>query len=230
MPAPSSSQRPLLPLATPRAPHLRPTVYLAALALFVATQVSAPTHAQTCEPPSPASVTDAAVRSAGLGDVSGETYRRRIRASALLPDSARVELRAADDDVFRIESRLDQDFDEFDDADGSDLTDVQRTGVDRLREVRVVVSWRLSDLAWSSEHLAVERLRRDLRAERAELIEDTLDAYFDWLRVCVADDPTPESAWELAERHARLDALTRGWFSAALEANEACTTLCSRAP
>lgn len=188
---------------------------LIALALVAVDAAAQP----TCPPPSAAAVVDAVIRNADLDDA--DRYRRQVRAAALLPNSARVELRAADDDIYRLQSRLDQDFDELLDVDGSDLTDVRQSGVDHLREVRVIVSWRLSDLAWSPDHATAIRLAQSDARDRTDLTDLTLELYFEWLR---ARDESPEEfdAYRVLELHARLDALTGGWFRA--------VTACQRDP
>lgn len=182
--------------------------------LFCLTTLAIPRalHGQTSGcPVSPAATVDAALMASDLLDVDVDALRRRVGRAALLPVQTRLELRATDDDVFRIESRLDQDFDEHFGTDGTDLTDVARSGVDQLREARVIVVWDLSDAIWSSDHLAVSRLARDLARERQQLSSASLDLYFAWTRACALPDETGASVRQ--ELSARLDALTGGWFS-----------------
>lgn len=190
---------------------------VAAVALaLTATAAHAQSADQNCPPPAPEDVVAVALRRSGPTELDADALVRRSRRSAWLPESARVELRTAEDDYLRSESRLDQDFDELFVVDGVDLTDLDRTGTSSLREARLVLVWDLSRLAWSDRELAIERAARETRSERTRLVERVLELYFDWLaaRTAPIDAPARRGQDE-AELRARLDALTAGWFSRA---------------
>lgn len=180
-----------------------------AVLAVLATLAAGRAAAQECPPPHPSVVVDLALSRSAGEPVDAAALRRRARRAALLPESARLDLRAVDDDVFRIESRLDQDFDEDFLTDGSDVTDVQRSGVDQLREVRLVLTWDLTAVVWSDRELQIERAARESRTERLRLTDLVLELYFDWLdAMAEAEDPLVIGAFA-----ARLDAVTDGAFS-----------------
>lgn len=82
------------------------------------------------------------------------------------------------------------------------------------------LTWDLDRLVFSSEELAVERLRRQRASDRLDLVERVLEALFSWQRAKLeAIDPTrlPEERALAQLRGAQaailLDVLTGGWFS-----------------
>ncbi|MFT6398710.1 MAG: hypothetical protein ACJAYU_003472 [Bradymonadia bacterium] len=174
--------------------------------------------------PSAAATVDKALIVAGLDVVPD--FGRRARVSSLLPSSVRLELRTTEDDLFRNAVDVDQDFDETLQADGIDLSDTQSTGIDHLREARLVVYWQLDSLVWSNESLTAMRYR-DARLEAAsDLSEAVLSLYFDLLSQLDLATRSPES-WEPRAAEyawALLDERTDGWFSASSECRETSAT------
>ena len=168
-----------------------------------------------CLPPV-GEVVDRALEVAGLLD--GPSASRRARLAPLLPNSVRVELRAAEDDLLRDSYDVDQDFDEMLAADGIDLSDSRQMGVDHVREARVVFYWQLDSLVWSNETLSA--LRYEEARERAawELTEEVVGSYFDLVAASrEPPDSRPRTALVPQRTRALLDERTDGWFSAASE-------------
>ena len=89
---------------------------------------------------------------------------------------------------------------------------MQRSGLDQLREARIVLTWQLSDFVWSPSLLAIERIRDTQRRERERVTERVLALYFTWVRALSEDPSDPEAAWIERQSRARLDAETGGWF------------------
>jgi hypothetical protein len=158
--------------------------------------------------PSVSATVDRALRVAGLDEPLDAA--RRARLSRLLPTSIRVEFRAAEDDLFRDSFDVDQDFDEVLGSDGVDLSDTQQTGLDHVREARLVAYWELDALVWSSETLAALRYEDHRRAQAWGLTEEIVDLYFDLESLRREPDGSSRT---LAERALTLlDERTGGWF------------------
>lgn len=193
------------------APLLRSLTLTAAIASsLIGTAASA-----NCPPPGPAATVDAALHHAELDRPIEARLRRRARLAHILPNVARLEARSSDADITRAESRLDQELDPLLESDAADLTDWLRSGVDVRQDARVVLGWDLSALVWANSDLQIERLARELRAERAMLAERVLDIYFRWRRAHDArSSQVPQQAApdDAARDAALLDYLTGGWF------------------
>jgi hypothetical protein len=133
----------------------------------------------------------------------------RSKSSALLPE---LGLRAAHstDESLRAASTLDDPY-RYTAAGGADLA------------LEARATWRLDRLVFADEELAVERLRSEAEKERLRLRERVLEKLFAWQRALLKAENQKLSAearslFLLAalEAELELDALTAGWFSAAL--------------
>ncbi len=181
-------------------------------------------HGQDHCLPAAAAAIDEALAVAGLAEP--RQYDRRARISAILPSSLRLELRATEDDLFRDAVDVDQDFDETLRADGIDLSDTQSTGLDHLREARIVAYWELDSLIWSNDTLTALRYRHARDAAAADLTEEVLTLYFDLLRALDLATESPSEWDRRSTEHvwALLDERTDGWFSSASGCRETAGT------
>jgi hypothetical protein len=133
----------------------------------------------------------------------------RSKSSALLPE---LGLRAAHstDESLRAATTLDDPY-RYTAVGGADLA------------LEARATWRLDRLVFADEELAVERLRSETEKERLRLRERVLEKLFAWQRALLKAQNEKLSAearslFLLAalEAELELDALTAGWFSAAL--------------
>jgi hypothetical protein len=81
-------------------------------------------------------------------------------------------------------------------------------------EVRA--TWRLDRLLFDSRELEVASIEASRRRERRRLANRVIRSYFIWLRAKAAAARHVRWASHADEAQAELDALTDGWFSAAL--------------
>lgn len=164
-------------------------------------------------------VVDRALEVAGF--VGAPSLSRRARLAPLLPNSVRLELRAAEDDLLRDSYDVDQDFDELLAPDGIDLSDTRQIGIDHVREARVVVYWQLDSLVWSNEMLAAMRYEDARDRDAWAMTEEIIALYFDvdFERRYPGLEPR-RGALERHRAVALLNERTDGWFSRASRCEE----------
>ncbi|MCB9506039.1 MAG: hypothetical protein H6700_08690 [Myxococcales bacterium] len=172
-----------------------------------------------------------AIETAGLSADVDDRWARQARRAALVPATIRLRLGRRASDVFRLETRLDQDFDGELLADGTDLSDVQRAGDDHVQTIEVAAEWRLSGAVWGPEQIAIARAVADRAEQRVELADDVTTVYAAWCGIVTAQalsvapaamdataEPTrgPAEVSTLARLAALLDVYTDGWFARAV--------------
>jgi hypothetical protein len=156
-----------------------------------------------------------ALRVARISDMrSLDSLAARARASAALPELRLRGARSIDDSV-RWSPTV------------ADPYQTTRTGgVDWLIEARL--AWRFDRLVFDDAEIQVERLRDQRREAQARLIERVLEALIAWHKArlgqrdpLLGEDELMLFVLQELEASARLDVLTRGWFSAAVAPSHA---------
>jgi hypothetical protein len=142
-----------------------------------------------------------------------DAMKSRARASALLPD-ARFRVSQDWDQSYRLSPTNDDPF---------RLHETNGGG----RKIEGTVTWKLGQLVFAHEEVAIERLRVQQSQLRSRIAGEVLKALFDWQRArMVRADPAADDMerWEAtireAEAMALLDVLTGGWFSSWVGASE----------
>ncbi len=150
---------------------------------------------------------EAALRVAGClaAEATEDGLEARSRSAAVLPE-VRVRAGRTTDESLRLTPTTDE-----------PERYTQSGAATLVFELRLV--WELDRLLYSADEIAIERLRAQERALRADLTERVLKALFDWQRAVSAaraPDLTPElrAQADLALLFAavELDVLTGGWF------------------
>jgi hypothetical protein len=149
--------------------------------------------ASTDDGPAIAEVIVAAHAAAGLDQDQLASWTRRARLAGLVPW---LSLRTGRDTRWR------------DDA----------TDVIHLDTVEVRATWRLERLVFDREELRAASLDHARRRDRRRLASRVVRAYYAWRRAALTATLDPRAATRADEAIGELDALTEGWFSAALAA------------
>jgi hypothetical protein len=168
--------------------------------LTLATTATTATTA-TAEPPAPAAtplpgpalaeVIAAAHAAAGLDRDDLTSWTRRSRLAGLVPW---LSVRTGRDTRWR--------------DDASDVI--------RLDTVEVRATWRLDRLVFDKDELHAQVVDHARRRDRRRLAARVVRAYYAWRRAAATIAITPGGALRADEAIGELDALTEGWFSAAL--------------
>jgi hypothetical protein len=164
-----------------------------------------------CGPPSLPETMDAAVAEAGLDPGLEDDLVDQARWAAALP---RV----------RFTLRRDWQHDESLDLDPDPTGDNYGVDTDDHFEFGVTAQWDLGGLVAPDSAASLRRIALDAQEARRELRLEVAKAYSERCRLrlqweAVPDDASRrvELAWAIAERTARLDALTGGFFRRALD-------------
>lgn len=166
----------------------------------------------------------AALEANGYAGDDLDRWSSRARWSHLLPQ-VKGQVAWLDQRDYKARYREDLDTDEA----GTMLRDgAQNYFYDdaRLRTVySVEVRWDLSGLVYDRSETTIAREVRQRRAARQSLLEDVTQAYFMRRQHLLERALTPSQQWrrhleiqlDIDRQTARLDALTRGWFSNAVQ-------------
>ncbi len=192
-------------------------------ALFFATALLGTPRAWA-EEPGVAEVRRAALRASGLA-LQGDAWTARMRRSHLIPE---IDVRGGWDQ--RRDDTLDYREDQASDGFGTLRRDFVRQEHDLTEQRRATyqirLHWRLSGLVFDPRELTAARHDQAIREARRRLEAQVIQVYFErrrrWVeREMLGPDMEDERAAldvEISWRTARLDALTRGWFSRELRA------------
>jgi len=136
-----------------------------------------------------------------------EGLESRSRMSAVLPE-ARFRAGRSVDESLRLSPTMSDPY-----------RIIQAGGQDFFFDAQL--TWRLDRLIFTSDELAIERLRRQRDADHASLVKRVLEALFDWHRaVVLSHDPDLDAKERELQRIGVLEAavtlevLTAGWFGA----------------
>lgn len=173
----------------------------------------------SCVPPATAQLARATVAAAlrvqgGAGELSRlDRMASRTRSAASLPE-VRLGAGTSRDESLRLTPTVN---------DPARFT--RDGGRDLWVEARLI--WRLDGAIFSKDEIAIARLQAQQREETARLTRDVLDALIAWqrARVALASELSSDEERDAAiiaqyGALARLDVLTDGWFSRALERRE----------
>jgi len=166
---------------------------------------------ERCGPPSLPETMDAAVSEAGLDPGLEDDLLDQARWAAALP---RV----------RFTLRRDWEHDEALDLAPDPADDDYGIDTDDDLEIGVTAQWDLGELVAPDSAASLRRIALDAREARQALRLEVAKAYSERCRLQLEWEAAPvdgarrvELAWAIAERTARLDALTGGFFRRSLE-------------
>jgi hypothetical protein len=166
---------------------------------------------ERCGPPSLPETMDAAVAEAGLDPGLEDDLLDQARWAAALP---RV----------RFTLRRDWQHDESLDLDPDPTADNYGVDTDAHLEIGVTAQWDLDGLVAPDSAASLRRIALDAQEARQALRLEVAKAYSERCRLRLEWEAAPEDAsrrvelaWAIAERTARLDALTGGFFRRSLE-------------
>ena len=197
-------------LLTPRPPHsIEPTIAEPP----PAPKETTPAPRAPVQPSLARACVRAAWRAHGVNNLNmTDSMKSRARTSALLPDT-RFRVSQDWDQSFRLSPTNDDPY---------RLHETNAGG----RKIEGTVTWRLGQLIFAHEEIAIERLRVQQSQLRSRIAGEVLRALFDWQRArMLLADPSIDETERLdatlreAECVATLDVLTGGWFSSWLDAN-----------
>jgi hypothetical protein len=164
-----------------------------------------------CGPPSLPETMDAAVAEAGLDPEIEDDLVDQARWAAALP---RV----------RFTLRRDWQHDESLDLDPDPLDDNYGVDTDAHLEIGVTAQWDLGGLVAPDSAASLRRIALDAQEARQALRLEVAKAYSERCRLRLEWEAAPDDAarrvdlaWAIAERTARLDALTGGFFRRSLD-------------
>lgn len=157
-------------------------------------------------PPPLVDVHHAALRHAGLDHDAPAQWQRRVRWAAALP---RLQIGGR----HTFQDNFDVRFSDEVSVSGSGVVIGPRSsnlaeGNDRNMQLEIKALWQLNELIFSPDQLHISREARERRKEMRGLLREVNHHYHQW-RIA-------RSAVHRARATAELDALTGGWFSAAL--------------